>query len=372
MSKGRSLALVMLAYVIAVAVGIGWLCWGPRTGRLWLDTLIADLLATGVVFVFSRAYRNSSFYDAYWSVIPPLLAFYWWSQGPMGPGSGDSSGTNSLRIWLLAAVMTFWAVRLTANWAHLFSGLNHEDWRYPILRDGAGRFEFLADLFGIHLFPTLQVFVGMLPVYVALTRPGDGLVWLTWVAFAVGIAAVSVELIADRQMQRFVASAGPGSPAHLAGELLNVMAGIKLVHVAYKGTAQANTDALKGVIQLTIAAPISLVGLIKSGKMKALGITSSKRSSQLPDVPAIAETVPGYEYMLWNGIEAPAATPRPVIARLNAALNKGISSPDMKDKLSKAGVDIDPQSPEQMAAYIDVEMKKLARVIREAGIKGER
>jgi steroid 5-alpha reductase family enzyme len=211
MSKGRSLALVTLAYVVAVGVGFGWLYWGPRTGRLWLDTLIADLLATGVVFVFSRIYRNSSFYDAYWSVIPPLLALYWWSQGPMGPGSADSSGTDPLRIWLLAVVMTYWAVRLTANWAHLFSGLNHEDWRYPILRDGAGRFEFLADLFGIHLFPTLQVFVGMLPVYVALTRPGDGLVWLTWVAFAVGIAAVSMELIADRQMQRFVASAGPGS-----------------------------------------------------------------------------------------------------------------------------------------------------------------
>jgi steroid 5-alpha reductase family enzyme len=129
----------------------------------------------------------------------------------MGPGSADSSGTDPLRVWLLAVVMTYWAVRLTANWAYLFPGLNHEDWRYPILRDGAGRFEFLADLFGIHLFPTLQVFVGMLPVYVALTRPGDGLVWLTWVAFAVGIAAVSMELIADRQMQRFVASAGPGS-----------------------------------------------------------------------------------------------------------------------------------------------------------------
>jgi steroid 5-alpha reductase family enzyme len=211
MSKGRSLALVTVAYVVAVGVGLCWLYWGPRTGRLWLDTLIADLLATGVVFVFSRVYRNSSFYDAYWSVIPPLLALYWWSQGPMGPGSADSSGTDPLRIWLLAVVMTYWAVRLTANWAHLFPGLNHEDWRYPILRDGAGRFEFLADLFGIHLFPTLQVFVGMLPVYVALTRPGDGLVWLTWVAFVVGIAAVSMELIADRQMQRFVASAGPGS-----------------------------------------------------------------------------------------------------------------------------------------------------------------
>ncbi len=196
------------------------------------------------------------------------------------------------------------------------------------------------------------------------------------IASAPGFAASSIkELIAMAKAQPdtiHYSSTGVASTGHLGGELLNSMAGIKLVHVAYKGTAQANTDALKGVIQLTIAAPISLVGLIKSGKMKALGITSSKRSSQLPDVPTIAETVPGYEYILWNGIEAPAATPRPVIARLNAALNKGISSPDMKDKLSKAGVDIDPQSPEQMATYIDVEMKKLTRVIREAGIKGER
>ena len=83
MSKGRSLAVVALAYVIAVAVAVGWLCWGPRTGRLWLDALIADLLATLVVFLFSRAYRNSSFYDAYWSVIPPLLALFWWWQGPL-------------------------------------------------------------------------------------------------------------------------------------------------------------------------------------------------------------------------------------------------------------------------------------------------
>ena len=211
MSKGRSLALVTLAYVIAIAVGFGWLFWGPSTGLLLLDTLIADVLATAVVFVFSRVYRNSSFYDAYWSVIPPLLALYWWSQGPLGPNSTDSTGTDPLRFWLLAAVMVYWAVRLTANWAINFPGLHHEDWRYPILRDGAGRFEFLADLVGIHLFPTLQVFVGMLPVYVALTRPGDGLIWLTWVAFAVGIAGVTMELVADVQMRRFVATAAPGA-----------------------------------------------------------------------------------------------------------------------------------------------------------------
>ena len=201
MSRGRSLALVTVAYVVAIAVAVGWLFWGPRTGRLWLDTLIADVLATLVVFAFSRAYRNSSFYDAYWSVIPPMLLAYWWWQGPLG--------ADSTRAWLLAVVVGYWAVRLTANWAHNFPGLHHEDWRYPRLRDGAGRWEFLVDLVGIHLFPTLQVFVGMLPVYVALTRPGSGLVWLTWVAFAVGIAAVSLELAADTQMRRFVADAAP-------------------------------------------------------------------------------------------------------------------------------------------------------------------
>lgn len=186
MSKGRSLALVALAYLVAIAVAVGWLAWGPHTGRLWLDALVADVLATLVVFAFSRAYHNSSFYDAYWSVIPPLLLAFWWWQGPV-----ELTGPGALRCWLMTVVMLYWAVRLTGNWAYGFPGLHHEDWRYPLLREGAGRFAFLADLFGIHLFPTLQVFVGMLPVYVAATRPGDGLVWLAWVAFAVGIAAAS-------------------------------------------------------------------------------------------------------------------------------------------------------------------------------------
>ena len=202
MSKGRSLALVTVAYVVAVAVAAAWLYWGPGTGRLWLDALIADVLATLVIFVFSRVYRNSSFYDAFWSVIPPLLLLYWWAEGGLGLGS--------VRCWLLAIVMFYWAIRLTGNWVYGFPGLHHEDWRYPLLRDGAGRWEFLADLFGIHLVPTVQVFLGMLPVYVAVTRPGDGLVWLSWVAFVVGIAAVSLELAADTQMHRFVAERPSG------------------------------------------------------------------------------------------------------------------------------------------------------------------
>ena len=205
MSRARSLVVVTLAYVVAFGVAAAWLYGGPSTGRLWLDTLIADVLATVVIFVFSRAYKNSSFYDAYWSVVPPALMLYWWSQGPIGV-----SGTGALRTWLMAVVMGYWAIRLTRNWAMGFPGLHHEDWRYPVLRESAPRFEFLIDFFGIHLFPTLQVFVGMLPVYVACTRPGDGVLWLALLAFVIGIASVTLELVADGQMRRFVA-AHPGS-----------------------------------------------------------------------------------------------------------------------------------------------------------------
>jgi steroid 5-alpha reductase family enzyme len=202
MNKTRSLAIIAVAYVIAVGVAAAWLALGPSTGSSWLDTLIADGLATVVVFVFSRCYRNSSFYDAYWSVVPPLLLFYWWSQAP--------PGVDRLRCWLVAIVVVLWAIRLTANWLYAFPGLHHEDWRYPLLKEQAGRFEFFADLFAVHLIPTCQVFLGMVPVYVAVTRPGAGLVWLSVVAFVIGLAAVALELVADVQMHRFVRDRRPG------------------------------------------------------------------------------------------------------------------------------------------------------------------
>ncbi len=194
-TKTRSLAIVGIAYAAAIAVAAAWLVWGPGTGRLWLDTLIADILATLVVFAFSRGFGNSSFYDAYWSVVPPLLLLYWWTQ---------SSDVEPWRCWLLAVVVVAWAVRLTGNWLYAFPGLHHEDWRYPMFRERAGRFEFVADLVAIHLIPTLQVFLGMLPVYVAVTTPGTGMAWLTVIAFVVGMAAVALEFVADTQMHRFV------------------------------------------------------------------------------------------------------------------------------------------------------------------------
>jgi steroid 5-alpha reductase family enzyme len=201
--KAASLGVVTVAYVIAIAAAAAWLTWGFGTGRVWLDSLIADVPATLVVFVFSRAYRNSSFYDAYWSVIPPLLLFYWWSQAV--------PAANTLRCSLVAIVVVLWAIRLTANWVYAFPGLHHEDWRYPMFKERAGRFEPLADLAAIHLIPTLQVFLGMVPVYVAVSRPGPGWVWLSWAAFVLGIAAVALELVADVQMHRFVAQRQAGA-----------------------------------------------------------------------------------------------------------------------------------------------------------------
>ena len=143
---------ILAAYVAALAVACAWLWWGPDSAWLWLDTLVADLLATLVVFGFSRWYGNSSFYDAYWSLAPPLLLLYWWAQA--------GAGADPVRVVLVTLVVVLWAVRLTANWVYTFPGMHHEDWRYPMLRERAGRWEAVVDLFAIHVFPTLQVFAG--------------------------------------------------------------------------------------------------------------------------------------------------------------------------------------------------------------------
>lgn len=202
MTKSASLARVGIAYVVAFGVATLWLVWGPDTRWLWLDGLIADLLATLVVFAASRMHRNSSFYDAYWSVLPPYLALYWWI-------AADPAGDDG-RSLLVLGVIVLWAVRLTANWIYAFPGLHHEDWRYPLLRERAGRFEALADLGGIHVVPTFQVFLGLVPAYVALTRAGEPLGWLDVLAALVGVGAVLLELVADVQMHRFVRDRQPG------------------------------------------------------------------------------------------------------------------------------------------------------------------
>ncbi|WP_231123591.1 DUF1295 domain-containing protein [Nocardioides sambongensis] len=200
--RAESFARIGAVYLLAFGAATVWLVLGPDTAWLWLDGLIADLIATVVVFAASRLHRNSSCYDAYWSVLPPYLAAYW---AIAAAGEAEPS-----RVAAVLAVVGLWALRLTWNWARSWPGMQHEDWRYPMLRERAGRAELVVDLMAIHVVPTLQVFLGLVPVYVAVALPGRPFGWLDVVAVAVGVAAVALEYTADEQMRRFTRSAAPG------------------------------------------------------------------------------------------------------------------------------------------------------------------
>ena len=195
MTKSERLLRVTIAYIVALFLGgasLYLLDHGPL-----LNAFGADLVATLVIFLFSRGYGNSSFYDAYWSVIPPLLALYWLAVG--------SASAPPLRELLVLGLILYWATRLTLNWAYFWEGIHHEDWRYAILKSKGPRSALLADLFGIHLFPTLQVFAGLLPVYAVYCLGDRPLGWLDLVAGLVTGAAITLQLIADLQLHVFIA-----------------------------------------------------------------------------------------------------------------------------------------------------------------------
>lgn len=162
-------------------------------------------------------------------------------------------------------------------------------------------------------------------------------------------------------------TAGTGTPLHLGGELINSRVGIKLMHVPYKGAAPALNDVLGGQIQLAMLGTPSALAHIKSGKLNAIGVTSPKRSANAPDVPTIAESLPGYEVELVYGIVAPTGTPREVVNKLNSEIIKALESADTRDKLTAQGFEIRTTTPEQMGSYIRAEIAKWGPVVRESG-----
>lgn len=168
------------------------------------------------------------------------------------------------------------------------------------------------------------------------------------------------------------ASASVGSVGHLTGELLNQLAGIKMVHVAYKGSGQAVTDLLGGHIQAMFSGFSSTLPHIKAGKLRALAQTGAKRSPALPDVPTIAESgFPGFEATAWYGVLAPAKTPKPIVNRLNAELLKALKLPDVRERLAGLGFEIAATTPEQFGAYIRSEIKKWSKVVKASGARVE-
>lgn len=165
-------------------------------------------------------------------------------------------------------------------------------------------------------------------------------------------------------------SSGVGSPGHLALELFNMMAGTRIVHVAYKGSAPALIDVIAGNIQLTFATAATAVPLMKAGKIRGLGVTTLKRSTVLPELPTISESgLAGFEVSGWYGVLAPAGTPRAIIDRLNAEIVKALQMPEVRQNMSAQSFDISPSTPEQFAAFIKSEIAKWGKVVKYSGAK---
>lgn len=166
-------------------------------------------------------------------------------------------------------------------------------------------------------------------------------------------------------------SAGSGSPAHLAGEMLNMMAGVSMTHVPYKGAAPALLDTIAGHVQFIITSPISAAPHINSGKLRALATTGSKRNVTFPDLPTVADTLPGFEITQWWGLSAPSRTPKAIIDRLHAEAAKAITMPDVRDRIARDGAAAVGGTPREFDALIVAESRRFSDLIRKAGIKVE-
>lgn len=161
-------------------------------------------------------------------------------------------------------------------------------------------------------------------------------------------------------------SSGNGTSNHLAVELFKMLASVDAVHVPYKSAGQALPDLVSGRVDFMFDLMPSAIGQVKQGKLRALAVTGAKRSSVLPDLPTVAEAgVPGYEFSAWFGVFAPAATPKDVVARLNAGINQALASPELKERLAQQGADPYLGTPEQFAAYFRGEVEKWAKVVKQ-------
>lgn len=164
------------------------------------------------------------------------------------------------------------------------------------------------------------------------------------------------------------ASAGNGTLNHLLGEMLNTMAGIELQHVPYKGVAPALNDVLGGQLPLVFASLPSSLSHIKAGKLKPLAVSSARRSSTLPDVPALSEFVPGYSGTLWIGLFAPAGTPHEVLSKLEEGMTKALATKDLRDKLELQGVELaPPTTPDQFAKLLNEDIARWSQIVKTSG-----
>ena len=180
-----------------------------------------------------------------------------------------------------------------------------------------------------------------------------------------------IALARSRPAQLNYASASTGGMPHLAGELFNTMTGVKMIHIPYKGAAPATTDLLAGQVQLMFNNMLSAMPQVKNGRLRAIAVTSTKRSAAVPELPAIAETVPGYEASGWYAALGPAAMPRELIAKINNDMNRVMKMPDVAQRLAGDGVEAVGTTPEQFGSYLRQEIAKWGKVVQVSGAKAD-
>ena len=237
---------------------------------------------------------------------------------------------------------------------------------YTMLMGSAGPLAINASLFGKMPFDPIK---DLAPVTLAASTPN---VLVVHPSLRVATVKELIALAKARPGEINFASSGHGTPAHLAGELFNSMVGVKMVHVPYKGAAPALADLLGGQVQLMFSTMPPALPHVKDGKLRALAVTSAKRSPAAPDLPTLDEiALPGFEANTWHGVVVPAGTPATIVARLNREIVAILHLPDVVERFSSQGAEALGSTPEEFAAYIRSETLKWAKVVRDSGAKAE-
>jgi tripartite-type tricarboxylate transporter receptor subunit TctC len=180
-----------------------------------------------------------------------------------------------------------------------------------------------------------------------------------------------MDLARRRPGEMTYGSAGAGSPAHLAHELLNRSAKASMVHIPYKGAAPALVDLLGGHVFTYFSGMPPAMPHVRAGKLRGLAVSTAKRSAAAPEIPAVAETVAGFDVPTWFSLLAPAGTPRDIVAKLNAETVRSLNDPAVKPKLAGLGAETSSMSVEEFAAFLRTEVEKYARIVRESGARVE-
>lgn len=181
-----------------------------------------------------------------------------------------------------------------------------------------------------------------------------------------------IELLKASPTKYSFGTAGTGTSQHISGEMFKTMAGVKMEHIPYRGSGQMLPELLGGTLPVAFDNIASAIPHVKAGKLRALAVTTAKRSSVMPDVPTLAESgLPGYELNSWQAVFAPAGTPKPIIDRLYTEISKILQMPDVQKRLSDLGLDLSGMPPQELAALIKADVPRLGKIVRESGAKAE-